>query len=127
MIRKKFPDITDFFEIAEKYGISVDERHNPSEGFEFYELEKQSAFSCDIVGDLELFSIDFQNPDESMLNALKDVLIKYGIPTETLIKDSMMCYNNREYITTEYETYWVDFIPHDDNEILLIRYRQFQR
>ncbi|WP_240416803.1 hypothetical protein [Paenibacillus periandrae] len=117
------PELTELHEVAEKYSMTINELHDPAEEFELYDLERQSAITCIITTEQDLFSIDVHNPDRQVFLALKDVLQRYNLPTENFIELAITCFNSKEYDIKEYSDFWVEFRAHEI-DILLIRYRR---
>jgi hypothetical protein len=121
------PSLNKIRGITLQYDFSLNMDIDPNSGFEIYNEKTLSRFSSLMTEDFSLFSIDVFNPrDEELVNLLNEILESYNLPVAQLKPDFIKFNTDKREIITNYNKYWVHYIPLENEEnVLLIRYRKF--
>jgi hypothetical protein len=121
------PKLESLFDNVTKYNFEINSEVNPNEGFEVFNKDTESGFIATITEDFDLISIDLYKPKLRItIEALKTVLVTYGLPTINLYKDIEDFNISHSEIITEYDDYWVHYRDFEEEEdLILIRYRRF--
>ncbi|MBP2110582.1 hypothetical protein [Paenibacillus silagei] len=113
-------------QIAQTGSMQFNNEIDPSEGFEFFNPETNSGFSSLITEDLDLFSIDFLNPQNESIATLSEVLKAYNLPSNYLSRDIETILSGTEELNTDYNNHWVTYkMDKNEKNLVLIRYRAF--
>ncbi|MNI31072.1 hypothetical protein D3C73_849430 [compost metagenome] len=120
------PTLAMLEEITKQHNYKINKELDPIEEFEVYNEETESGFTCMMTVEYELFSIDIDNPmTPGLVEILKEILNLYNLPTFKLIEDIRNSINIENNFITEYKYYWVEYKPNKEENILLLRYREF--